>query len=204
MSDLFGAPPPLLELPLPGAQLIYYPAVELDLAPQVILQRLIDGIAWREESITVWGKTHLQPRLVAWHGDAQMDYTYSGIRMAATPWTADLLQLKRKVELTAGCAFNSVLLNYYRDQRDSMGFHSDDERELGPRPTIASLSLGQERVLVFKHKSDRTLRPYKLCLESGSLLIMRGETQQHWVHGIAKSTVPCGPRVNLTFRHIIL
>jgi alkylated DNA repair dioxygenase AlkB len=132
-----------------------------------------------------------------------MDYTYSGIRLTATPWTADLLKLKQKVELIAGCAFNSVLLNYYRDQRDSMGFHSDDERELGPRPTIASLSLGQERVLVFKHKTDRAVRPYKLRLESGSLLIMRGETQQHWVHGIAKSTVPCGPRVNLTFRYII-
>lgn len=203
MSDLFGSPLEMLQLPLPGAQLVYYPMVELDQAPQAILQRLIDGIAWREESITVWGKTHLQPRLVAWHGDAGIDYTYSGIRLAAQPWTADLLHLKQKIELLSGCAFNSVLLNYYRNQRDSMGFHSDDERELGPLPTIASLSLGHERILVFKHKSNQTLRPYPLRLPSGSLLIMQGATQQNWLHGIAKSTAPCGPRVNLTFRKII-
>lgn len=202
MIDLFGSPPQSLHLPLPGAQLIYYPAVELDSAPQALLQRLIDDIAWREESITLWGKTHLQPRLVAWHGDARMDYTYSGIRLAARPWTPDLLNLKQKIELISGCAFNSVLLNYYRDERDSMGFHSDDERELGPLPTIASLSLGQQRILVFKPKSDKSLRPYKLPLASGSVLVMQGETQQNWLHGIAKSTMPCGARVNLTFRQI--
>ena len=202
MSDLFGLPADMLVLPLPGAQLVYYPSIQLDDAPQVFLQRLIDGIAWREESITVWGKTCLQPRLVAWHGDAQMDYTYSGIWFAAQPWTPDLWHLKQKVEQIAACRFNSVLLNYYRDQRDSMGFHSDNERELGPRPIIASLSLGQERLLVFKHKTDKALRPYPLRLESGSLLLMQGETQQNWVHGIAKLTTPCDPRVNLTFRQI--
>jgi alkylated DNA repair dioxygenase AlkB len=202
MTDLFGSPPPLLHLPLPGAQLDYYAKVELEQAPQVILQRLIDDIAWREESITLWGKTHLQPRLIAWHGDAGMDYTYSGVRFAAQPWSPDLFKLKQKIEQISGHKYNSVLLNYYRDQHDSMGFHSDNERELGPRPSIASLSLGQERILVFKHKTDKTLRPYKLRLASGSLLIMQGETQQNWVHGIAKLTEPCGPRVNLTFRQI--
>lgn len=99
--------------------------------------------------------------------------------------------------------FNSVLLNYYRDNRDSMGLHSDDEPELGPRPTIASVSLGEERTLVFKHKTSQELAPVRLRLAAGSLLVMKGDTQRNWKHGINKEDRHCGPRVNLTFRRIV-
>jgi alkylated DNA repair dioxygenase AlkB len=110
--------------------------------------------------------------------------------------------LHSSVESASGESFNSVLLNYYRDHRDSMGFHSDDERELGPRPTIASLSLGEERTFILKSKADKSLRPVRLKLNSGSLLVMKGDTQTNWKHAIHKETRPCGPRINLTFRYI--
>jgi alkylated DNA repair dioxygenase AlkB len=113
-----------------------------------------------------------------------------------------LLDIKSPVEAIAGDKFNSVLLNYYRDHRDSMGMHSDDERELGKLPLIASLSLGGERTFILKHKTRKDLKPVRLKLASGSLLLMKGETQRHWKHGIEKETRPCGPRVNLTFRRI--
>jgi alkylated DNA repair dioxygenase AlkB len=113
------------------------------------------------------------------------------------------LDIKRRVELVAGVAFNSSLLNYYRDNRDSMGFHSDDERELGKRPIIASLRLSEERIFVLKHKTDRTVKSVRLKLASGSLLLMKGDTQHNWKHGIEKERRDCGPRVNLTFRRIL-
>jgi alkylated DNA repair dioxygenase AlkB len=103
----------------------------------------------------------------------------------------------------AGCPFNSVLINYYRDHRDSMGMHSDDEPELGPNPVIASLSLGQTRQFVMRHKTNRALKIMRMNLDSGSLLLMKGETQTHWKHGIPKESQACGPRVNLTFRRIV-
>jgi alkylated DNA repair dioxygenase AlkB len=131
------------------------------------------------------------------------DYTYSGIHLDALSWTPLLLDIKNRVELVAHANFNSVLLNYYRDHRDSMGLHSDDEQELGKRPIIASVSLGQERTFIMKHKGDKALKPVRLKLTSGSLLLMKGETQRCWKHGIDKETRPCGPRVNLTFRRII-
>ena len=114
------------------------------------------------------GNPYPQPRLVAWYGDEGRSYQDSGVRLNPLPWTEPLLLLKRKVEYAAGVEFNSVLLNYYRDNRDSMGFHSDDEKELGERPTIASVSLGQERVFVMKPKRDKAAKPVKLTLESGA------------------------------------
>ena len=154
--------------------------------------------------IVVWGKSFSQPRLIAWYGDEGNDYTYSGIHMNPLPWTPELLDLKVRVEAVSGESFNSVLLNYYRDHRDSMGMHSDDEPELGKRPIIASLSLGEERTVIFKHKLRKDLKPVRMRLESGSLLLMKGQTQQYWKHGIGKESQPCGSRVNLTFRRILL
>jgi len=113
-----------------------------------------------------------------------------------------LLEIRRRIETVVEAPFNSVLLNYYRDNRDSMGFHSDDEPELGARPVIASLSLGEERTFILKHKANKFAKPVRLRLASGSLLLMKGETQRYWKHGIAKETRRCGPRVNLTFRRI--
>lgn len=166
------------------------------------MHHLVDETPWRAEKIVVWGKTFPQPRLIAWYGDFAKNYTYSGIRLTPLPWTADLLAIKDRVEGAAATTFNSVLLNYYRDQRNSIGFHSDDERELGERPIIASLSLGAERTFILKHKTRRDLQAVRLRLGSGSLLLMGGETQRYWKHGVNKETRPCGPRVNLTFRQI--
>ena len=118
------------------------------------------------------------------------------------PWSTLLAEIKYNVEQVAG-RFNSVLLNYYRNQRDSMGMHSDDEPELGPQPVIASLSLGAERTLVMKHRRDRAQPVQRLTLASGSLLLMQGDTQRNWKHGINKLQRACGPRVNLTFRKIL-
>lgn len=166
------------------------------------MKQLIDKVPWRTDNIVVCGKTYPQPRLTAWYGDDGADYTYSGIHLKPLPWTHTLIDIKNRVEKIAGIDFNSVLLNYYRDHRDSMGLHSDDEPELGRRPIIASVSLGEERAFILKHKSRRDLKTIRLKLTSGSLLLMKGETQHHWKHGIEKARRPCGPRVNLTFRRI--
>ena len=203
MSDLFSHAAELERLPIPDAEILYMPGLALDDEPEMLTRFLINTIHWRAENITVWGKTFPQPRLVAWFGEAGMDYSYSGIHLYPNPWTPELMKIKQKVENVTQTQFNSALLNYYRHNRDSMGFHSDDERELGPQPIIASVSLGTSRTLVFKHKHDKALKPVRLRLESGSLLVMKGETQKNWQHGIEKETKDCGPRVNLTFRQIL-
>ena len=200
MPDLLTAAP-VDYLALDDAEIRLWRQVTLGHDYDELLQRLIDETRWRQERITVYGKPYLQPRLSAWHGD--LSYRYSGIRLDPLPWTPLLQQLRRRVESLTGLEFNSVLLNYYRDQNDAMGLHSDDERELGPRPVIASLSLGETRDLVLKHRTRRDLRTFKLALESGSLLLMQGPTQQHWRHGINRLKRTCGPRLNLTFRRIV-
>ena len=151
----------------------------------------------------MWGRRLPQPRLAAWYGDAEASYAYSGIELHPLPWTPLLLDIKTRIEETVGSNFNSALLNYYRDHRDSVGFHSDDEPELGAEPVIASLSLGEARTLVFRHRLDRSRKSIRIELGDGSLLLMRGATQRNWKHGIAKERRPCGARVNLTFRRII-
>jgi len=187
-------------LPLVDADLQLWRRVDLGRPYEDLLQAITDDTAWREEEITVYGKSYLQPRLSAWYGD--LAYSYSGIRLEPLPWTPTLLDIKHQVETLVKHQFNSVLLNYYRDQNDSMGMHSDDERELGPRPVIASLSLGEERTFLLKHKSRKDLKTVKLALAAGSLLVMQGQTQQYWRHGINKERRACAPRINLTFRSI--
>ena len=186
-----------------NANVSLYPGVDLGQSYNELLCELIDDITWRQETVTIYGKSHLQPRLTAWYGDRESNYSYSGINMKPNPWTHRLLSLKKRIESLAQQEFNSVLLNYYRDQQDSMGMHSDDEPELGNQPVIASLSLGEERTFLLRHKTKKDLNTIKLPLPSGSLLIMKGKTQRYWKHGIAKERIPCGPRVNLTFRSII-
>jgi alkylated DNA repair dioxygenase AlkB len=188
---------------VPDAELYYCS----DLVPErdraAMLRRLIDDTPWRQESVTVWGKTYPQPRLTAWYGDPDAYYTYSGITLTPIQWSRLLLEIKERVEIATRASFNSVLLNYYRDDHDSMGLHSDDEPELGPSPIIASVSLGEERTLVMKHRLNKTAKPARLRLASGSVLLMKGETQRYWKHGVGKETHRCGPRVNLTFRRIV-
>lgn len=193
----------LLErIPLEDAEVYYLRELPLAQSPETIMKRLIIEVPWRAENIVVWGKNYPQPRLTAWYGDGGANYTYSGIHLEPLPWTDTLISIKAKVEEIAGVDFNSVLLNYYRDQRDSMGLHSDDEPELGRRPIIASLSLGEERTFVFKHKVRKDLNSIRLKLASGSLLLMQGDTQHCWKHGVDKETRHCRPRINLTFRRI--
>jgi alkylated DNA repair dioxygenase AlkB len=201
--DLFSSNVGPRRVEIEDAEILYWPQLPLPEPDSVLLNRLIGEVPWREEQILVWGRRHVQPRLVAWYGDAGSNYTYSGIRLSPLPWTDLLSKVRSSVEVIADVLFNSVLLNYYRNERDGMGFHSDDEPELGKRPVIASVSLGEERAFVLMHKTRRDLLPVRLQLVSGSLLLMKGETQRHWKHGIDKQARRCGPRVNLTFRRIL-
>ncbi len=163
---------------------------------------LHEEVPWRHEPITLWGRQFLQPRLTAWYGDAGADYTYSGLSMAPLAWSPRLAAIKAAVESACERRFNSVLLNLYRDERDSVGWHSDDEAELGQHPFIASLSLGESRVFKMKHKLRKQEKPVSLELGNGSLLVMAGSTQQFWLHAVEKERRPRGARINLTFRTI--
>lgn len=163
---------------------------------------LLSETPWQQDWITLYGKRHPLPRLTAWYGDAGTIYTYSGITMQPQAWTPTLLALKTALERVAQTAFNSVLLNYYRTGQDSMGWHSDDEPELGPNPIIASLSLGGTRRFVLRHRCDRTVEKVEFALGHGSLLIMQGTTQHFWQHQVPKTAKPTAPRINLTFRAI--
>ncbi|MFK8018447.1 MAG: alpha-ketoglutarate-dependent dioxygenase AlkB [Pseudomonadales bacterium] len=201
MNGLFDEPASHA-LPLEDADISYATNIELGQTPEQLFKRLYEQVQWREESITVWGKSHLQPRLFAWYGDAHASYRYSGIQLTPLPWLAELLQLRDRLARHCNCSFNSVLVNLYRNERDSMGMHADDEAELGPQPVIASLSLGEQRRFVLKHKYRKELKSYSLTLGNGSLVLMRGDTQRYWKHGVPKESRPCGPRINLTFRNI--
>ena len=186
------------------AELYYLCHLPLAQPPHIVMDQLIDEVPWRAENIVVRGKTYPQPRLIAWYGDTGKNYTYSGINLSPLPWTRALLDIKSRVEAATRTDFDSVLLNYYRNHRDSMGMHSDDEPELGERPILASLSLGEERTFILKHKREKDSKPVRLKLASGSLLLMKGDTQRCWKHGIDKESRPCGPRINLTFRRILI
>ena len=197
--DLFAAEAGLSPLPFEDGQLAWMPQLPLPWSNAEVLARLLQETDWREETITVYGKRHLQPRLSAWYGDAA--YTYSGLRLQPAPFTPLLDTLRLAVQHASGCEFNSVLLNYYRNERDSMGMHSDDEPELGPEPAIASLSFGEARTFILKHKHNK--KTVRVELTDGSLLLMSGETQKCWLHGINKMTRTLHGRVNLTFRKIV-
>lgn len=164
--------------------------------------RLHREIRWRQSSIRMHGKTLPVPRLDAWYGDPGRAYTYSGLRFEPLAWTPGLRSLRLELEAQLGYQFNSVLANLYRDGRDSVAWHSDDEPELGSEPVIASISLGAERRFALKHKYRRQ-PSLRLDLPPGSLLLMAGATQRYWVHQLAKTTRPVGPRINLTFRRIM-
>ena len=168
------------------------------------LSQLIEEIEWSQDKIKMFGKVTPLPRLTAWYGDPNIFYTYSGIKNTPLPWTQLLLDLKKSVEQECKQEFNSVLLNYYRDGKDHMGWHSDNESELGEDPTIASLSFGSERKFQLKHKTDKGIEVVSVNIESGSLLVMKNGIQTHWNHRITKTSKPIGPRINLTFRNISL
>ena len=201
MNDLFSSEGKE-QLALPGGDLILFRAPDLGADYASIFESVQREVAWREEPIQLFGKRYMQPRLLAWYADAGVSYKYSGIRHDGLPWTPQLAVLRTRIEALSGSRFNSVLANLYRNHRDSMGLHADDEPELGPSPVIASLSLGEERVFRLKHRFDKTLKPVKLPLPSGTLLIMRGDTQANWRHEVPKQSKVCGARINLTFRYV--
>jgi alkylated DNA repair dioxygenase AlkB len=163
-------------------------------------RRLLHEVQWREEHYTIYGKRVTAPRLVAWYGDPQATYNYSGISHIPLPWSPLLTDLKSQIEQVSNHTFNSVLCNLYRTGQDSMGWHADKEPELGNNPYIASLSLGEARV--FKLRHNKTKQIIEMVLESGSLLLMGGELQHHWRHSVPKTTKVNQPRINLTFRKI--
>lgn len=201
MKDLFSSDQRFERIPMEDADVSILRDLHTHAPYANILRKLLADSKWQQREMNFYGKKVLQPRLTAWYGDPERTYLYSGIKNTPLPWTDLLRELRRNVEDSTDAQFNSVLLNLYRDQNDSMGFHSDDEKELGNEPIIASLSFGATRTFLFKHKQkDRPL--VKLPLEEGTVLLMRGPTQRNWQHAINREVRPCGPRVNLTFRQI--
>ncbi len=166
-----------------------------------ILETLRATIEWRNDETIIFGKKIITKRKVAWYGEKETKYTYSGITRFALNWTDELLELKKKIEERTGESFNSCLLNLYHDGNEGMGWHSDNERELLKNGAIASLSLGAERRFVFKHKEDKG--KVEIMLEHGSLLVMKGRTQNNWLHRLPVSKSIIMPRVNLTFRTVM-
>ena len=167
-----------------------------------IMQALISEIDWKQYQIKIFGKSLDQPRLTAYYGEDHQFYAYSNIKLNPIPFTPNLLSIKNKIENLTGHQFNGVLLNYYRNGDDSMGWHADDEKELGTNPVIASLSFGASRNFQLQHSLDKSIPKATIVLNDASLLVMKGETQHFWKHQIPKQKNK-GPRINLTFRKII-
>ena len=164
-------------------------------------ERTLGDVCWEEGFIKIFGKTQKIPRLQAWYANTDVNYTYSGKKLKRNNWNEILLKIKKVVELETSIKFNSVLANLYRDGEDSMGLHSDNEKELGSNPEIASLSLGATRKIFFRHKYKKI--SFSIAQNQGDLLIMSGQTQSFWKHEIKKEKKVLSPRVNLTFRNII-
>jgi alkylated DNA repair dioxygenase AlkB len=167
------------------------------------LQMLRLNINWRQDAVRMFGREHQLPRLHQWFGDPDAVYRWSGLTMLPETWPKELASLRVRVEQAAGASFNSVLANWYRDGQDSMGWHADDEPELGAQPIIASLSLGAERDFVLRYRDkNANVANLKLILPSGSLLIMSGSTQLNWQHALPRRKNIATARINLTFRKI--
>jgi alkylated DNA repair dioxygenase AlkB len=167
-----------------------------------LYKNLLKETQWQTSQITIYGKLYDTPRMIAWYGDPGKNYTFSGNTRSTLPWTTDLLFIKQKVENEAGVEFNSVLLNLYRDGKDSVGWHRDDEKEFGENPVIASVSFGETRPFQLKHKFKKDVERINVPLTHGSLLIMKDATQHFWEHQVPKTARSIGPRINLTFRII--
>ena len=193
---------PLQNLPLPGADLLFNPGFLPATKATALLTHLTATAAWEQRTIRLFGQEFPQPRLTAWYGDPEARYTYSGLVWEPRPWLPALAELRQRLETATATRYNSVLLNLYRTGRDSMGWHADDEPELGSAPAIASLSLGAVRRFRLRPRAGLVHAPFGLDLPHGSLLLMRGPTQQHWQHALPKTARPVGPRLNLTFRWV--
>lgn len=190
-----------IPLALPGAEVRLLPGWLDANSADALLGVLLDGLPWEVHRIRLFGRQVDSPRLSCWIGDADAVYRYSGTRFEPHPWPAALAELRERLQAETGARFNSVLANRYRDGRDAMGWHSDDEPELGPQPLIASISLGAERRFLLKHRREAGYRA-GLPLPHGSLLLMAGDTQRNYRHALPRTAKPVGERINLTFRWI--
>lgn len=198
MSNLFVEE---IDLKLPNSTISYIPNFLSTTIADRYFNILKNTTPWQQDDIKVFGKVYAQPRLTALYGNNDKPYSYSNITMQPQSFTKELLEIKQQIETKTEAVFTTCLLNLYRDGKDSNGWHADNEKELGKNPVIASITLGQERMFHLKHRNDKTLK-HKIVLEHGSLLVMQGETQQHWLHQIPKTAKPIGERINLTFRVI--
>lgn len=196
--DIIFGPELLRQAPQPEVSLgrAFVSAAEAD----AVFAALLAATPWRQERIVVYGRAILQPRLTAWYGDPDARYAYSGLALQPLPWTPLLAELKARVEAASGAQFNSLLMNFYRDGRDCVSWHSDAEPELGREPVIASLSFGAPRRFQLRSRPPLPAARCELALGHGDLLVMRGRTQHDWAHQVPRTARPVGPRINLTFR----
>ena len=198
--DLFNASEINNILPFDGTA-NYHGKILTPQQAQYYLERLLNHIEWKNDEAIIFGKHFVTKRKIAWYGDQAFDYTYSNTTKRALIWTKELLELKTITENILGTTFNSCLLNLYHDGDEGMAWHSDDEKALGRNTTIASLSFGAERKFSFKHKTNK--QTVSIILENGSLLVMKDQTQTHWLHRLPPTKKVTKPRINLTFRTII-
>ncbi len=187
---------------LPGDGIVhYYGKLMSSEEAAAMAETLLNRIEWRNDEAVIYGKRIITKRKVAWYGDQPFSYTYSNTTKTALPWTSELQTLKNLAEKHSGETYNSCLLNLYHDGSEGMAWHSDGEKDLRKNGAIASLSFGAERKFCFKHKQSG--EKIDVFLEAGSLLVMKGETQTHWLHRLPPSTKIHQPRINLTFRTIV-
>lgn len=191
----------MIDLSIGTASLSYWPNFLTEQEADHLFESLQTSPHWRQDKVKVFGKIYDQPRLCFLVSEGSKGYSYSGLTLPPIPFDSKLSELKRKIEQVSGVAFNSCLVNLYRDGNDSNGWHSDDEKELGPNPIIASLSLGAQRNFDLKHKHNLEQKR-RIALEHGSLLVMGGRTQSDFKHQLPKSKRIKAARINLTFRYI--
>lgn len=200
MLNLF--PKEKIILPLPDAVFEFYPNFFLNEEADILFEKLRLETPWQHDEITIFGKKILQPRLTCLFGNEGKPYSYSGLTMQPQPWNSTIMHIKNEVEANCNENFTTVLANLYRNEKDSNGWHADNERELGRNPIIASVSFGEERKFQLKHISDNNIK-LSLDLTHGSLLLMKEGSQIHYKHQIPKASQPKNNRINLTFRTIL-
>jgi len=199
MEHLFTLEP--IKLDLPDATFIYYPNFLKQEKADLYFEKLLQETPWQQDDITIFGKKIAQPRLTTLYGNQGKTYSYSGITMEPLPWNPTISQLKEELETFINHSFTTVLLNLYRNEKDSNGWHADNEKELGQDPIIASLSLGETRKFQIKHTTNKNIK-CDILLEHGSLLLMKEGAQAHYKHQLPKATKPKNARINLTFRTV--
>lgn len=194
---------PAVKYELPAATLTYFPAILSPDQSARLMQALTSELGWQQPELRMGARRIPIPRLQCWMGDPEARYGYSGLQLEPQAWHPLVLEIRGLIQMVTAETFNSVLINQYRDGRDSVSWHRDNEPELGPNPIIASLSLGAERLFELRHRTRKDLPMQRLLLADGSLLLMDHRTQNHWVHQLPKTRSDTGPRLNLTFRRIL-